>query len=284
MRLPSSLRERPTAGLALSDVALADGVLTAEVEFERVTADTACELALSYDPNAGHILTAGLGGPWALYGIREYGGPRHDKWWNHHSRGDAINLKPGRPYRIRVEYRGDNVTLSIDGVPVATAQGSSPMGAPRQAGVFCRGDHLITIRGFQAELDKPRAFAVMQFSPDFDDVYQDVVREVCVGYDLDILRADEVSGPGLVIGDIIRHLGLAQLVIADITPTNANVYFEVGYALALNKPTILLARKGTPLPFDVAGFRVLFYEDSIGGKKKLEEGLRGHLAAILGRR
>jgi hypothetical protein len=65
-------------------------------------------------------------------------------------------------------------------------------------------------------------------------------------------------------------------------PNNPNVYFEVGYALVMKKPTILLARKGTSLPFDVAGFRVLFYEDSIGGKGKLEEGLRRHLAAILG--
>jgi hypothetical protein len=60
-----------------------------------------------------------------------------------------------------------------------------------------------------------------------------------------------------------------------ITPNNANVYFEVGYALALAKPTTLLARKGTSLPFDVAGFRVLFmktpsdYEDTIGGKSRV---------------
>ena len=121
----------------------------------------------------------------------------------------------------------------------------------------------------------------MQFGPEFDDVYQDVVKEVCKSYEVNVLRADEVSGPGLIIGDIVRELSVSQLVIADITPTNANVYFEVGYALALAKPTILLAKKGTPLPFDVAGFRTLFYEDTIGGKKKLEDGLRKHLDAIL---
>ena len=63
---------------------------------------------------------------------------------------------------------------------------------------------------------------------------------------MNVLRADEVSGPGLVIGDIVRELSTSQLVIADITPINANVYFEVGYALALGKPTILLAQKDTP--------------------------------------
>ena len=96
-----------------------------------------------------------------------------------------------------------------------------------------------------------------------------------------MVRADEVNGPGFIIADIVREIAAAQLVIADISPTNPNVYFEVGYAFALAKPTVLLARKGTALPFDVAGFRVLFYEDTIGGKRKLEEGLRRHLDAIL---
>jgi hypothetical protein len=121
----------------------------------------------------------------------------------------------------------------------------------------------------------------MQFTSEYNDVYQDVVKEVCSGYQLSVLRADEVTGPGFVIADIVQQISAAQLVIADISPANPNVYFEVGYALALGKPTILLARKGTSLPFDVRGFRVLFYEDSIGGKKKLEHGLRDHLEAIL---
>jgi hypothetical protein len=121
----------------------------------------------------------------------------------------------------------------------------------------------------------------MQFGPDFDDVYQDVIKEVLKDYEANVLRADELSGPGFIISDIVREITEAQLVIADITPTNANVYFEVGYALALEKPTILLAKKGTSLPFDVAGFRVLFYEDTIGGKGRLEDGLRRHLDAIL---
>jgi len=54
----------------------------------------------------------------------------------------------------------------------------------------------------------------------------------------------------------------------------------LGYAYALNKPTILIAEKGTKLPFDLYPFRTLFYENSIAGKKKLEDGLRNHLKAI----
>ena len=281
---PSSESAAQSAfGIALSDISMADGVLRAEVEFESVDESSVCELALAYDANARHLIAAGLGGDRAsFFCIREFGGPNKEGNWNwHQARGDRANLKSGRVYALSAEFRGSDVTFSIDGVPIASATATTPVGRPRQAGLFCKGFHKITVRDFRAEIVKPRAFAIMQFTPEYDDVYQDVVKEICGGYQLNVIRADEVTGPGFVISDIVNQISSAQLIIADISPENPNVYFEVGYALALSKPTILLARKGTPLPFDVRGFRVLFYEDSIGGKKKLEQGLREHIAAIL---
>jgi len=277
-------KDVPSFGLILSSLMIADGKISAEIEFKQVTPDTICEIAVAYDLNASHIVTAGLGSqPWAMFGIREFGGPQTSGqgWWDYRMAGDRSNMKPNKPYRIEVQLLGALVTLHIDGVAVGTAKVTSPTGRPRQVGILCKADHEVQVRSFKAEGTKPKAFVVMQFGGEFDDVYQDVVKEVCKSYEVNVLRADEVSGPGLIIGDIVRELAASQLVIADITPINANVYFEVGYALALAKPTILLAQKGTPLPFDVAGFRVLFYEDTIGGKKKLEEGLKRHLDAIL---
>jgi hypothetical protein len=87
----------------------------------------------------------------------------------------------------------------------------------------------------------------------------------------------------VIIQDITRQLLEAQAVIAEISPANPNVYYEVGFAHALNKPTILIADKETKLPFDVSPFRVLFYENSIPGRSRFEEGLRGHLSAIFQR-
>jgi hypothetical protein len=67
-------------------------------------------------------------------------------------------------------------------------------------------------------------------------------------------------------------------VIADITPDNPNVFYEVGYAHGIKKPTILLSdRRRDKLPFDVSGFRTLFYDNTIGGKKAVEENLTKHL-------
>ncbi len=282
--LETDQKDQPAVGIILSSLALADGKVSAEVEFAQVTAHSICELAIVYDVSSRHFVTAGLGGEtWAMYGIREFGGPRTggQGWWGHLAGGDRTNLKPGRVYRVAVQLLGAFVTLHVDGVAVGTAQVSSPMGRARQVGFLCRADHLISIRNLTVAGTKPKAFVVMQFGEGFDEVYEDVVKEVCKSYEVNVLRADEVSGPGLIISDVVREIAASQLIIADITPENANVYFEVGYALALGKPTVLLARKGTSLPFDVAGFRVLFYEDTIGGKKRLEEGMRRHLDALL---
>jgi nucleoside 2-deoxyribosyltransferase len=71
------------------------------------------------------------------------------------------------------------------------------------------------------------------------------------------------------------------VIIAEITPVNANVFYELGYAHALEKPTILLAnRKTEKLPFDVSGYRVIFYDDTIGGKSNIESTLTEHLKNI----
>lgn len=275
--------DQTAIGLALSNQTIGDGEVTAEIEFEHTTNESLCQIAVAYNPNASHLVVAGIGGDtWALFSIRELGGPKYPQgWWAHRLAGDRSILRDGSVHRIAAQFRGSNVTLTLNGVLVGAAEVSSPVGQLRQVGLLCRSESKVTVRQFRVASTKPKAFMVMQFGAEFDPVYNDVIKEVGREYDLKTLRADEVSGPGIIITDIIREISESQLIIADISPVNPNVYFEVGYSLALGKPTILLARKGTPLPFDVAAYRVLFYEDSIGGKKRLEEGLRRHLDAIL---
>ena len=85
----------------------------------------------------------------------------------------------------------------------------------------------------------------------------------------------------MILHDIAQGIIDATIVVAEITPANQNVFYELGYAHALGKPTILLAERGKQLPFDISGFRVLFYDNTIAGKKQIEEGFRRHLEAIL---
>jgi len=91
-----------------------------------------------------------------------------------------------------------------------------------------------------------------------------------------------VYRPGVILQDIIRGIVESDVIVADITPTeNPNVFYELGYAHALQKPTILLAnRQIEKLPFDVSGYRVIFYDDTIGVKRDIEGTLEKHLESI----
>ena len=62
---------------------------------------------------------------------------------------------------------------------------------------------------------------------------------------------------------------------------NQNVFYEVGYAHATNKPTISLAQHVKALPFDIKSYRVIFYDDTIGGKIKVDEMLGQFLRTII---
>ena len=68
-----------------------------------------------------------------------------------------------------------------------------------------------------------------------------------------------------------------------MTPANPNVFCALGYAHALGKPTILLARREAELTFDIQSLRVVFYNDTIGDKVEVERNLRRHLEATAAR-
>lgn len=238
----------------------------------------ACELILFYDPSRGAFLCAGIGGPDSAFIIRHFDGSR---WQTHASTGSRSALKPKQKYSFRVSLRGSRVRLAIDDVEVLVALIPFPI-PPSQAGVFCFDANEIRISDFQVANEKGRVFVVMQFGAPFNEIHDDVLKKVCDEYALVAYRADETFGPGMILEDIVRDIAESEFVIADITPPNPNVYYELGYSHAINKPVILLANKSLEkLPFDVSSFRVLFYENSIPGKRQFEEGLRKHIAAIL---
>jgi hypothetical protein len=255
-----------------------------EVEFEKLTPDTMASLLVAYSPTPLHFVAAGLGLDInTMYAVTEMRAATStsEPYLSYPGvGGDRSGLKAKEKYQLTAQFRGNFVVLRVDGVEVITCYVSPPQRRIRQVGLLCRGDHKITFRHFKRETQKPKVFVIMEFSADYDDVYNDVIKGVKDEYDL--LRADDIHGPGLIIADIERSIFESQLIIADITAPNLNVFFEVGFAMALRKPIIFLARKGTPLPFDIAGQRVLFYENTIGGKGRLEAGLKRHLEAYMG--
>jgi nucleoside 2-deoxyribosyltransferase len=75
----------------------------------------------------------------------------------------------------------------------------------------------------------------MQFDKDYDDLYNGVIGPICKEFKYDVIRSDESYSTGIIIQDIIKQINESSIIIADITPDNPNVFYEVGYSHALKK-------------------------------------------------
>jgi nucleoside 2-deoxyribosyltransferase len=103
----------------------------------------------------------------------------------------------------------------------------------------------------------------MPFAKEFADVYAVIRSAVTAGISGETVtcrRLDEIRGAGRISDDLVRELSEATVCIADITGCNPNVMWEVGYALALQKPTLLLTQDISHLPFDIKDMRTIAYE------------------------
>ncbi|WP_179119200.1 nucleoside 2-deoxyribosyltransferase [Massilia sp. KIM] len=269
------------SGVLLADTAISSGLLSANITFDEVTDKTQAGLILWSDPSTSEIIVAVLSRqPWTgpMFVIRRFDG----KTWHDlpGSSGDGSILRAKHSYEVQVRVEGSTATMTVDGVQVTKS--FIPAGLRQSsAGIYCFSRTKVTIADFKVEPERPKAFVVMQFTQPFNELWTGVVEPICRNKGVDAKRADDDYGPGMIISDVVASIRESAVVIAEITPTNANVYYEVGYAHALGKPTILIAEKGTKLPFDISGFRVLMYENSIDGKAKFEQGLIKHLDAVL---
>jgi hypothetical protein len=198
--------------------------------------------------------------------------------------GDTTNLEPDRPYELHIGVIGQQVMLQVDTVQVLEAVLPTPLEG-EGVGVAAWGPGGVRFDAFQVHTTRPRAFAVMQFGSPFDAMYTEVIRPACEELGLTVERADDWYRPGVIMQEIIQAITRADLVIAEITPKNPNVYYELGYAHAAGVPTILLftPTETESLPFDVSGQRAIFYEDSIGGKAAVDRDLRRHIKSVLNR-
>lgn len=117
----------------------------------------------------------------------------------------------------------------------------------------------------------------MPFTDQFDDVFRYGIYPVVTEHELDCVRVDKDVFVGGVLERIHRAIDDAEVVIADMTGANANVYYEVGYARRAGKPIVLICAAGFLLEFNVQSVRCLLYENIHDLEDKLAEELSGLL-------
>lgn len=107
---------------------------------------------------------------------------------------------------------------------------------------------------------KPFAFVLMPFSDDYTDVYMSGIKLACDGAGLKCERVDQQHFDDTILERIYNEIRKADVIIAEMSGMNSNVFYEVGYAHALKKRVILVTREAKDIPFDLKHHQHIVYE------------------------
>jgi len=121
-----------------------------------------------------------------------------------------------------------------------------------------------------------KCFIIMPFSKtrtttkdEWTKIYLDLFQPIWKEYGFHCERIGIARGS--ITKEIIEKLFSADIVFADITDTNPNVMYELGIRHVFRKPSLMVKRKGTKIPFDVRDYIVHEYQNTATGMKELKQ-------------
>jgi hypothetical protein len=117
-------------------------------------------------------------------------------------------------------------------------------------------------------MDKqPFIFVLMPINEDFEDVFELGVKAASEVIGAKAERLNDQIFTENMLTRIYEQIASADLIVADMTGKNPNVFYEVGYSHALEKNVILLTKNPDEIPFDLKHYPHIVYY-SIGQLKK----------------
>lgn len=110
---------------------------------------------------------------------------------------------------------------------------------------------------------KPFVFVLMPFATEFNDIYEVGIKAAAREAGAYCERVDEQIFLESILERVYNQIAKADIIVAEMTGKNPNVFYEVGYAHALNKVVILLTRNSDDIPFDLNHYPHIVYGGSI---------------------
>ncbi|MCX9025066.1 MAG: hypothetical protein OIN85_03095 [Candidatus Methanoperedens sp.] len=98
---------------------------------------------------------------------------------------------------------------------------------------------------------KPFIFVLMPFDEKFNDIYKYGIKGAAEDAGAYAERVDEQNFTEGILDRIFNQISKADVIVADMTGRNSNVFYEVGYAHALGKIVLLLTQNVDDIPFDL---------------------------------
>jgi hypothetical protein len=106
---------------------------------------------------------------------------------------------------------------------------------------------------------QPRpAFLAISYAPKFDPI-KTCILEAARRSNFTCEVTGDLTGPGNIMDQVWQGIRSSDVVVADVTDSNANVMIEVGMAAALGKEVIVLGEEAM-LPFDIRQWRKITYD------------------------
>ncbi len=100
------------------------------------------------------------------------------------------------------------------------------------------------------------------------------MRDVAEKLGLVVERADDIQHNEGILDVILDRFSTCDVVVADTTRQNPNMFYELGYSHGLEKATVLTARKGQEIPFDLSRTNHISYDTLVDLRTRLEKRLR----------
>lgn len=120
----------------------------------------------------------------------------------------------------------------------------------------------------QIKVQKDLAFVLVPFHMDYIQTYE-IIKSTCIKAKMIAMKGDEEFVPKDVLQHIVKCIVKSRIVIANLDGRNPNVFYELGIAHALNKPTILIAHINTEVPFDLKNQYLVLYKNENELKERL---------------
>jgi hypothetical protein len=185
-----------------------------------------------------------------------------DEEWPHGRRPSGSITDTGLWSRIRVAFGGMSLSETVMLSRHSSGMAVSPVfGRPRE------------------EKEKVDVFVLMPFNTKMEKIYTNHIKKIGDALQVVVRRADDIFTPGPFMEKVWNGICAAELILADCTEKNANVFYEIGMAHTVGKKVVLITRSEKDIPSDIKHYDYIPYVYDPEGVEELIEKLKAFIKA-----
>lgn len=131
-----------------------------------------------------------------------------------------------------------------------------------------------------SKTNNKQAFMAMSFGSEKDgsdktqrNFFEETLKPAIAATGFSISRVDDNFRAGLIDNTLLDDISSARFMVADLTHGNQGVYWEAGYAEALEIPVIYICQKDAKPHFDVRNRNTIIFSDNKDLKNKLQKAI-----------